>query len=364
MKNILLLFAGILIINISLSQEHPDFTIIKKIKTTAVDNQEGTGTCWAYATTSFIETEALRLGKKEVNLSEMFFVYYAYLTKAEDYIKFHGKANFSDGGQAHDVINVIKDYGLVPETAYLGREYDLSYHYHLDMSEYLFAILEKAAKKEKVLSRTWYAAFKGILDSYMGNVPTDFELNRKVFTPESFNNSEIGFKPEDYIEFTSYTHHPFYEQFDLEVPDNWSHDRYYNVPTEDLMKIINNAIEKGYSVAWDGDVSEDGFDKDYKTGKAILSENDLKKIQDEGFQRYRQTTFENYKSTDDHLMHITGTAKDKEGNLYYLTKNSWGIYNEYGGYLYMSEDYVKIKTIAFMIHKDAVPKAIAEKLGL
>ena len=349
---------------ISFSQEHPDFTIIKQIKTSPVDNQEGTGTCWAYATTSFIETEALRLGKKEYNLSEMFFVYYAYLTKAKDYIKFHGKANFTDGGQAHDVINVIKEAGLVPETAYSGREYDLPYHYHLDMSEYLIAILEIAAKKEKVLSKTWYAAFKGILESYMGSAPVNFKLKGKVYNPKSFNNSEIGFKTEDYLEFTSYTHHPFYEQFDLEVPDNWSHDRYYNVPIEDLMKIINNAIEKGYSVAWDGDVSEDGFDKDYKTGKAILSEKDLKKIQDEGFQTFRQITFENYKSTDDHLMHIVGTAKDKEGNLYYLTKNSWGIYNEYGGYLYMSEDYVKIKTIAFMIHKDAVPKAIAVKLGL
>ncbi|MCK5705648.1 MAG: aminopeptidase, partial [Cyclobacteriaceae bacterium] len=176
------------------------------------------------------------------------------------------------------------------------------------------------------------------------------------------NDSEIGFKPEEYIEFTSYSHHPYYEEFDLEVPDNWSHDRYYNIPVDELMQIMDNALEKGYSIDWDGDVSEKEFDN--KTAKANLSEKDIKKIQDEGFQRYRQITFENYRSTDDHLMHITGTAKDKEGRLYYITKNSWGDYNEHDGFLYMSKDYVKIKTIALMVHKDAIPNTIAKKCGL
>ncbi|MCF6365046.1 MAG: C1 family peptidase [Bacteroidales bacterium] len=361
-QTLILLIAGIFSLTNVYSQKHPDFTIIKQIKTSPVDNQQGTGTCWSYATTSFIETEALRMGKKEYNLSEMYFVYYAYLNKAEDYTKFHGKANFSEGGQAHDVLNVIKNYGLVPESAYLGREYDLPYHYHVDMVKNLESIVINAAKNEKVLGAAWYMAFKGVLDSYMGAVPVNFKVGDKEYNPKSFNESEIGFKIEDYIEFTSYSHHPYYEEFDLEIPDNWSHDRYYNVTIDELMQIMDYAIEKGYSVDWDGDVSEDGFDNE--TGKADLSEKDIKKVQDEGFQRYRQITFENYKTTDDHLMHITGTAKDKDGRLYYITKNSWGNYNDYGGYLFMSKDYVKVKTIAIMIHKDAVPADIAKKCGI
>jgi len=363
MKQTLILFiVGILSLTNLYSQKHSDFTIIKQIKTTPVDNQEGTGTCWSFATTSFIETEALRMGKKEYNLSEMYFVYYAYLNKAEDFVKFHGKANFSEGGQAHDVLNVVKNYGLLPESAYLGRKYDLPYHYHVDMVKNLESIVKNASKMEKVLAPAWYPAFKGILDSYMGTVPVNFKVGEKEYNAKSFNDAEIGFKPENYIEFTSYSHHPYYEEFDLELPDNWSHDRYYNVPIDELMQIIDYAIEKGYSVDWDGDVTEDGFDN--KTGKAELAEKDIKKIQDEGFQRYRQITFENYRTTDDHLMHITGTAKDKEGRLYYLTKNSWGNYNEYDGYLYMSKDYVKVKTLALMIHKDAIPANIAKKCGI
>ncbi len=363
MKRIPILFIiGILSLTTIFAQEHTDFTIVNQVKTSPVKNQGGSGTCWSYATVSFIETEAIRMGKKEFDLSEMYFVYYAYLNKAEDFIKFHGKANFSEGGQAHDALNVIKTYGLVPESAFSGKNYDLPYHYHIDMEEYLVAILEKAVKKEKGLSQTWYTAFKSVLESFMGKPPVNFTVEGKEYNPKSFNDSEIGFKPEDYIEFTSYSHHPYYEQFDLEVPDNWSHDRYYNIPVDELMQIMDNALEKGYSIDWDGDVSEDGFDN--KTGKANLSEKDIKKIQDEGFQKYRQITFENYRSTDDHLMHITGTAKDKEDQLYYITKNSWGDYNEHDGYLYMSKDYVKIKTIALMVHKNAIPSDIAKKCNI
>ena len=361
-KTLILFIVGILSLTTIFAQEHPDFTIVNQVKTSSVKNQAGSGTCWSYATVSFIETEAIRMGKKEFDLSEMYFVYYAYLNKAEDFIKFHGKANFSEGGQAHDALNVIKMHGLVPESAFSGKKYDLPYHYHVDMAEYLIAILEKAVKKEKGLAQTWYTAFKSVLESFMGKPPVNFTVAGKEYNPKSFNDSEIGFKPEDYIEFTSYSHHPYYEQFDLEVPDNWSHDRYYNIPIDELMQIMDNAIEKGYSVDWDGDVSEDGFDN--KTAKANLSEKDIKKIQDEGFQKYRQITFENYRSTDDHLMHITGTAKDKEGRLYYITKNSWGDYNEHDGFLYMSKDYVKIKTIALMVHKNAIPSDIAKKCNI
>lgn len=362
-KNILFLFAILGSITF-FGQENSEFTIVKQVKTTPVKEQALTGTCWAFATTSFIETEALRMGKKEYDLSEMFFVYHAYLQKAKDYVMFHGKANFSEGGQAHDVLNVIREYGLVPEDVYLGRKYDLSFHNHAEMVENLTSIVENAAKKEKVLLPPWYIAFKSVLESYLGVPPVNFKIAEKEYNPKSFNDVEIGFNPDDYVEFTSYTHHPFYEKFDLEIPDNWSHDRYINVPIDDLMKIIDNALNNGFSVDWDGDVSEDNFEKGYKTGKAVLREKDIKRIQDRGFQRYRQQTFENYTTTDDHLMHIVGTAKDKDGRLFYLTKNSWGNYNGFGGYLYMSKEYVKLKGLAILVHKDAIPKDITRKCGL
>jgi len=364
-KNILtLLIISILGMTSVFGQTHSEFTIVNQVKTTPVKEQALTGTCWSYATTSFIETEALRMGKKEYNLSEMFFVYHAYLQKAQDYVMFHGKANFSEGGQAHDVLNVIKEYGLVTEEAYDGIEYDLVFHNHAEMVENLTSIVENAAKKEKVLLAPWYIAFKSVLESYLGKTPVNFTVDGKEFNPKSFNTSEIGFKPADYIEFTSFSHHPYYEEFDLEVPDNWSHDRYMNVPIDELMKIMDNALDKGYSIDWDGDVSEDNFEKGYTTGKAFLREKDINKIQEKGFQRYRQETFENYTTTDDHLMHIVGTAKDKDGRLFYMTKNSWGNYNGFGGYLYMSKEYVKLKGLAILVHKDAVPKDIAKKCGL
>ncbi len=363
-KNTIVFLIGLLSSISLLGQTHPDFTIIKQVKTTPVKEQALTGTCWSFATTSFIETEALRLGKKEYDLSEMFFVYHTYLQKAQDYVMFHGKANFSEGGQAHDVLNVVKEFGIVPESAYKGIAYDLPFHNHAEMVENLTSIVENAAKKEKVLLPPWYLAFKSVLDSYLGVPPVNFKVGEKEFNPKSFNEIEIGFKPEDYVEFTSYTHHPFYELFDLEIPDNWSHDRYMNVPIDDMMRIIDNAIDNGYSIDWDGDVSEDNFEKGYKTGKAILREKDITRIQDQGFQRYRQKTFENYTTTDDHLMHIVGTAKDKDGRLFYLTKNSWGNYNGFGGYLYMSKEYVKLKGLAILVHKDAIPRDIAKKCAL
>ncbi len=346
------------------AQTHPDFTIINQVKTTPVKNQQLTGTCWSFATTSYLETEALRTGKSEVNLSPMYFVYYAYIDKAYDYVRHHGNFNLSEGGQAHDVMNVIRKHGVMPVSAYPGKQYDLSYFNHSELDKDLHSVVENAVKGAKeVLTPTWFVSFKGILDAYLGVPPEEFTYEGKTYTPLTFNKEKLGINPDDYIEFTSYTHHPFYQLIDLELPDNWSHDKYYNIPIDELMKIMNYALENGYSVDWDGDVSEKKWDNE--NGTAELREVDYSRIKKSNIQAYRQRTFDNYTTTDDHLMHLTGTAKNKDGKLYFLTKNSWGDdYNKYGGYLYMSEDYVKIKTIAIMIHKDAVPEAIAKKCGI
>jgi bleomycin hydrolase len=218
------------------------------------------------------------------------------------------------------------------------------------------------AKSEEKIPQTWKNAFESVLKSYLGEIPKEFNYMGKTYTPVTFENEVIQFNPDDYIEFTSYTHHPFYKAFDLEVPDNWSHDKYYNVTLDELMEIMYNALLNGYSVDWDGDVSEKGIN--HETGINELTQEDYAKITEKGFISYRQETFDNFTSTDDHLMHLIGTAKNKEGKIYYITKNSWGIYNKYEGYLYMSEDYLKIKTIALLVHKDAVPDVIAKKCGL
>jgi bleomycin hydrolase len=344
------------------AQTHPDLTIVNKIKTTPIKSQDFTGTCWSFATTSFIETEAIRKGKPEFDLSEMFFVYHAYLTKGEDYVRFHSKANFSEGGQAHDVLNIIRNFGLVPENVYSGINYNSKYHNHVELVKNLQSILDNVAKSEDKIPQTWKTAFENVLKSYLGELPKEFVYNGKTYTPQTFNEEVIQFNPDDYIEFTSYTHHPFNQKFDLEVPDNWAHNAYYNVAIDDMMEIINYALASGYSVDWDGDVSEKGVN--HETGLNDLTIEDYDKIKQIGVTVFRQETFDNYSTTDDHLMHLTGTAKNKDGKLYYITKNSWGIYNKYEGYLFMSDDFLKIKTIAILVHKDAIPEAIAKKCSL
>ena len=363
MNKILNLTIGLVFIfGIIGAQTHPDFTVINKVKTSTVKSQDYTGTCWSFATTSYIETEAIRNGKPEFDLSEMFFVYQAYLTKGDDYIRFHGKANFSEGGQAHDVLNIIRTNGLVPESVFNGINYNSKIHNHSELVKNLQSILDNVAKSEDKIPQTWKAAFENVLKGYLGELPKDFEYNGKTYTPLTFNQEVIQFNPDDYIEFTSYTHHPYYKAFDLEVPDNWSHDQYYNIPIDELIEIMNYALANGHSIDWDGDMSEKGIN--HEKGVNELTAEDYEKIKQSGMIAYRQETFDDFTSTDDHLMHIIGNAKNKDGKTYFITKNSWGVYNKYDGYIYMSEDFVKIKTIALMVHKNAVPETIAKKCGL
>ena len=368
-------------------QEEKKFSTVVDIPTTTVKNQQSTGTCWCYAGISYIETELLRLGAPEIDLSEMYIVRLAYTQKAKRYFRVHGKGNYSEGGQAHDVLNVIKENGFVPEAVYSGNRYGSDFHIHKEMVKSTKSMLDEIVKKpNRVITPVWEESVNGVLDTYMGKTPKTFTYEGTETTPAAYAE-KLGFNTEDYIEITSYNHHPFYEKVNLEIPDNWSDDLYYNVPMDEMMDVINYALNNGFSVCWDGDVSEKGFS--HRNGYAVLPasktadmtdseiakwEKDVKKAEKKVSQKgkepevdqtLRQLTFDNFETTDDHLMHLTGIVKDQNGTIYYKTKNSWADNsNKFGGYLNMSEAYVKLKTVAIMVHKDAIPKEVKKKLGL
>lgn len=342
-----------------------EFKTEKRINCTSVKNQAKTGTCWSFATTSFLESELIRMGMDDINLSEMFIVRNIYKDKALNYILRQGKANFSQGSLAHDLIRMAESRGLMTEEAYSGlMEGDIRYD-HSEMEEGLKGFLD-GVRKSKVLSTKWKNAFNGILDSYMGVAPTQFKYEGKSYTAKTFSEF-TKLKTENYISITSFSHHPFYEKFILEIPDNYSNGSFYNVPLDELMSIIDYALLAGYSISWDGDVSEKSFSA--RNGIAVLPEDsgrfDLFTVpgpEIEVTQAKRQLNFENYSTTDDHLMHIIGIALDQNGTKYYITKNSWGEISDYMGFLYISESYLKMKTISIMIHKDGLPKTSAKKL--
>lgn len=346
-----------------------EFTDKHRLETSSVKSQDRTGTCWCFATVSFLETELLRMGKPEYDLSEMFLVHNTYQKKADRYVRFHGNNNFSQGGQAHDAMYELKEHGIVPEEVYSGIQYGGETHQHSELASILKGFLDPLVENRRSNpSNVWKDAYKAVLDSYLGEIPGEFEYQGKTFTPESFaENLEIN--PDDYIELTSFSHHSYYEPFVLEVPDNWSHDLYYNLPVEDLMEVMYSSIENGYSVVWDGDVSSDEFS--HKDGIAVVPENEDSDYKDKPVkemeidQEVRQEYFNDFTTTDDHLMHLTGIGEDKNGKNYFLTKNSWGEdSNAYEGFLYMSDPYVRLNTIAVMVHKDAIPGEIAKKLGI
>ncbi|WP_372932564.1 aminopeptidase C [Mariniphaga sediminis] len=368
------------------------FEDIMELPAMPVEDQHRSGTCWSFSTLSFLESEMLRLGKDPVNLSEMFIVWHTYSEKALKHVRVHGSLNFSAGGAFHDVTNMISEYGVVPESVYTGLKYGEEKHVHGEMDrvllEYVNAVVEN---KNRKLSTAWHDAYIQILDTYLGELPQKFNFEGKEYTPLSFARNYLGLNMNDYVEITSYTHHPFYSKFILEVPDNWSWDEVYNVPMNEMEKIIDHSLNNGYTVAWAADVSEKGFASGNK-GVAVLPaapeldmndaeisrwedlpererENELYKLEKpvpelEVTQEMRQIAFDNYQTTDDHGMHIIGLAKDKRGQIFYKVKNSWGDYNKYKGYFYVSKPYVNYKTMCIMVHKDAIPPNIREKLNL
>ncbi len=363
-----------------------EFTVIKDLEATEVKDQMRTGTCWSFSGMSFFESEVLRISKKKVDLSEMFVVRNTYLDKAEQYVRMHGLCNFGQGGAFHDNFNVIKKYGIVPQSVYSGLRAGETKYNHDEMESMLAAML-KTVVAQKTITPYWKDAVRSTVDSYMGTVPTEFEYEGKKYTPHSFAK-ELGLNMDDYVIVTSFTHRPFYSKFALEVQDNWAMEGAYNVPLDEMMKILENSIINGYTVAWASDVSEKGFS--YKNGLAIvpLDEEQIQKkgednrhFSDAGANKsgspfdapcqekeitpeMRQKAFDNYETTDDHGMHITGLYKDQTGKKFYKVKNSWGASNDNQGYFFASEAFIKYKTTNFMVHKDAIPKDIAKKLGL
>lgn len=361
-----------------------EFEIIHDVEKTPVKSQGRTGSCWSFATHSFLESELIRLGKGEHDLSEMFVVRNIYIEKAENYVRRQGKANFSQGSLAHDVITIADKYGLMPEDAYTGMDAEAGMHDHSELETLLKGYLDGVIKNKAGQLQSaggeikWRKSYEAILDVYLGEVPASFTYQGKKYnSPKAFAKEILDkASPSDYVTVTSYSHHPFYRQFVLEIPDNFSNGLYYNVPLEEMQAITDNALENGYSVSWDCDVSEEEFSP--RHGLALVPEKTwTDKNEEEQRQTFeqpeaekpitqelRQFTFDNYSTTDDHLMHITGVAKDKNGVKYYITKNSWGEIGPYQGYIYASEPYFQLKTISIMVHKDAIPKKIARKMGI
>ena len=365
------------------------FTDVITVPTTSVKDQNKSGTCWCFAGTSMFEDEIVRRGGKPLDLSEMFTVRQCYLEKADRYVRLYGETNFAAGGSIMDVPYVWKKYGAVPESVYSGLAYGEEKHVHGELDAVLKAYLDAVVKKpNKRLSTAWRKGVEAILDVYLGEVPQTFEVDGKTYTPRSYADA-LGIVPDDYVAMTSFTHHPVGEAFPLEVPDNWLWAPYNNVELAELKETVDNAIEKGYPVVWAADVSEGGFK--WKEGFALMPKErtaadmegtelsrwvklsdqerkdkqfDIKgpveeiKVTSES----RQEMFDRQETTDDHGMEIVGVATDQKGNRYYKVKNSWDTNQKYDGFFYVSEPYFLAKTLSILVHKDAVPSAIAKKL--
>ncbi len=391
MKKLTLIFIAALLSAPIWSQtnEGYNFTVVKENPVTSVKNQASTSTCWCFSSMSFLESELLKAGKGSYDLSEMYTVRRNYEDKSKKYVRLHGSLNFAPGGSFADVINTIDEYGLMPESAYNGLNYGATSHNHGELDKVLFNFVKPLADANGV-SPVWYTAFNGILDTYLGKTPSEFTYEGKKYTPESFSKM-LGLKESDYVFFTSFTHHPFYTEFPVEVPDNWRWANSINVPLDEMISIIDNAIMNGYTVGWAADVSETGFTRNgvalipdenaaenagsdqarwlglspreknnslkERIGKEVLKE---KVITPE----MRQLAYDNFQTTDDHGMHIYGIAKDQNGNKFYMVKNSWGEAGSYKGIWYVSEPYVRYKTLNFVVNKKGVPTAILKKVGL
>ncbi len=366
------------------------FTDTKTVKTVPVTNQYKSGTCWCFSTVSFIEEEILRAGGPEIKLSEMWIVRNIYFEKAVKYVRLHGSLNFAVGGAAHDVTHAIEKYGIVPREVYKGLNYGTEMPEFGEIDEVLKAYVDAVIKnKNGKLTPAWQDGLNAILDAYFGERPETFTYEGKEYTPHTFAES-LPVKMSDYIEFSSYTHHPFYSSFIIEVPDNWLWGEVYNVPLNEMMQVIDDAIAEGHPVAWGTDVSEKGFrgakaigiipeeaEKNMvgsdaeRWGKLLSAEKEAQiysldqPVKEKTItQEMRQTAYDNYETTDDHGMVIVGTAVDQNGSPFYKVQNSWGDRGPYEGFYYFSRPFVEYKTMDIMVNKNVVSKELLKKLGL
>ncbi len=355
------------------------FSTVKNLEATPVQNQNQTSTCWSFSSLSFFESELIRLGKgKEFNLSEMFVVNKVYSLKADNFIRMHGKTNFGEGGGFPDAIQVLRQYGLMPEEIYSGKKDLKSPHNHHLLETTLSNILRPSAQEEtqKIDFSFLHNTVAATVDEFLGKTPEKFDYKGKSYTPRTYADA-TGLNPDDYIFLTSFSHHPFYEAFVLEIPDNWNWQKVYNLPLAEFSEVMRNAIQSGYTIAWGADVSEKGFMR--ADGLAIVPEKPFSEMTEEErkslatkpvkqlsmTQELRQKAFDNYETQDDHGMHIIGLAKDQNETNYYVVKNSWGREsNQCDGYFFASESYVLYKTTSIMLHKKALPVAVAKKLGI
>ena len=357
------------------SKENFKFTDVINLANTSVKAQGSSGTCWSYATNSYLESEMIRMGKQPVELSQIFSARNAYVEKGKNYVRMHGAVTLGDGGALHDVTNMYKKYGAVPQEVYTGLNYGTAKNKFAEMAALTEGLLAAAVKNPNgELTPNWEKAYTAVLDSYLGQVPQSFVFKGKTYTPQSFAKEVVGINADDYVEISSFTSAPYYTKTMLMVPDNWSFDLVHNVKMNELTETIDHALKNGFTVAWATDVSEKGFS--WKNGVAYIP---TKKADDmsaeekaemftgpkaelEITEDMRQVAFDNYNTTDDHGMHIVGLAKDQDGKDYYIVKNSWGTTNDYKGYLYATKNFVKYKTTAIMVHKAGIPAALASKL--
>lgn len=354
------------------------FTTVVSAETTPVENQAASGTCWSYSTNSFLESEMIKAGGPSIPLSPIYSARCSYIEKAVNYVRMHGAVSWGDGGEPHDVVNMFAKYGAIPESAYSGLHYGTTMNDFGEMMAVLKGMLDEIIKAPNggKLTPVWKDAFTKVLDTYLGDVPQTFEYNGKTYTPMTFAKDVVALNPDNYIEFISQTDSPYWEKAMMMVPDNWEFQHDWNIPMNDMTDIIDFALQHGYTVAWGADVSEKYFS--WKNGVAYVPSVDVKDMTPEERSTMfdgpkpeeivtpdiREEAFDNYETTDDHGMQITGIAKDQNGQEWYIVKNSWGTTNDYQGYLYVSKDYVKYKTTSFMVNKNAIPQDIKQKIGI
>lgn len=344
----------------------PQFFEVKTLKATPVKDQAMTGTCWCFATTSLLESEEIRKNKAEVDLSEMFTVRSIYIEKAKNYVLRGGKAQFGEGGLGHDEIRAASLYGVVPESDYTGLVHGEKSYDHQKLSRELKSYLDSILKKQPITS-DWLTGYTKILDDNLGVPPQQFNYDGKTYTPVSFAKDVLHFNADDYISITSFTHQLFYQPFILQVPDNFANGSFYNLPLSEMLQVIKDAVNGGYTVAWDADVSNKGFM--VNTGLALNVDNNTKDLNPDSKElpynaEIRQQLYENLTTQDDHLMHITGIEKSKGGKTFFVVKNSWGKIGPFDGYVNVSEAYMAINTISIVVPKAALSKELLTKLKL